>query len=72
MSLSQRVNVRANLLASEALMTAVESQTFIVPTFPTEGVSLSIGEQELLVHQSRKSPTCGASKWLKTYSIGVK
>jgi hypothetical protein len=33
MSLSQQVNVRANLLASEALMTAVVSQTFIVPKF---------------------------------------
>jgi hypothetical protein len=33
MSLSQRVNVRANLLASETLMTAVVSQTFIVPKF---------------------------------------
>jgi hypothetical protein len=47
MSLSQRVNIRADLLASEALMTAVVSQTFIVPKFPTEGVSLSIGESRI-------------------------
>jgi hypothetical protein len=47
MSLSQQVNVRADLLASKALMTAVVSQIFIVPTFPTEGVSLSIGESRI-------------------------
>ena len=47
MTPSQKVKVRADLLASKVLMKALESQTFTVPNFPTEGVSLTIGKTRI-------------------------
>jgi hypothetical protein len=42
MALAKRVNVRANQLATEALMEAVAMQTFICSLFPSEGINLMI------------------------------
>ncbi len=41
MSPAQKVNVRADDLASSTLMEAVSSQKFIMSLFPTEGISLT-------------------------------
>ncbi len=47
MTPAQQVNVRADELASSALMEAVRTQQFIKSLFPSEGVSLMIGETRI-------------------------
>ena len=43
----QRVNIRADELASSALMAALATQTFIKDLFPSEGVIVSIGTKHI-------------------------
>jgi hypothetical protein len=43
----QRVNIRANELASSALMAALATQIFIKDLFPSEGVIVSIGTKRI-------------------------
>ncbi len=43
----QRVNIRANELASSALMAALATQTFIKDLFPSKGVIVSIGTKRI-------------------------
>ncbi len=47
MTLAQQVNIRADKLASVALMEALMIQTFIRSVFLAEGVSLKIGEARI-------------------------
>jgi hypothetical protein len=44
---AQLVNVKADELASSALMLAITTQTFIKDIFPPEGISLKIGDKRI-------------------------
>ena len=47
LTLLQLVNIRADELASKALIAALETQKFIKDLFPLEGVTLSIGSKRI-------------------------